>query len=732
MIPYKITRSPLLLVALGVLGTARAVADAGAQQPDTTTRGDSAGAAPRHLGALVVSGTRLSTADGERTPGQVDVIDPHTAPPGPAAAAALLTRLPGVSLSNDQGTRAQPTLDVRGFTLSPVIGVPQGVSVFLDGVRVNEPDAQEIDFDLLPMDAVAHAELIRGPAVLFGKNTLAGALNLVTARGGPVPVLEGGIDAGSFGYRAARLVASGARHGIDGYLAARATDETGYRAADSAATRSLFATVGHRGRAGDVALSVLYAHDRIHEAGSLPESWFAVDPRVNYTGGDFFRPELLQVTARGSRPLGDGTLRANLFARRNAIEQYNVNVADPNNRAFITNGSAGGTAELDLPLRLGTLPLTLTAGAEATRSRVRYHLLAEPTAAAPTLPPECDPTSGLCDEARVNGTDAAVFAQGVLQATDRLTLLLAARADYVRVPFRDLQHPANSGTSTFRRVSPEIGARLRLSDRLRGYATVASGFRAPAALELACASPSAPCPLPFSLGADPPLRPVTEWNYETGLDWDPLPGTTVEASAFRTAVRNEIAFVTSGTAAGYFQNVPRTRRDGIETALRARLPAGARIFGSYSYLAATYRSTVALASVLPGNVAQPGDQLALTPRQRVTAGVGAAHAWPRVVLDGSLSLRAVSSQVLRGDEAARTPPLPGYAVADLDGAATWAHVTVRASVTNLLDRRYAVYGVWGVNPKGAIGGPVPATAPVERFLTPAEPRAVTLGVSIRR
>lgn len=224
---YDIARRALLVGALGTLAGARAAA----QQPDTTIHTDSARAA-RPLDALVVSGTRLSTAGDERTPGQVDVIDPHTAPPGPASAAALLTRLPGVSLSNDQGTRAQPTLDVRGFTLSPVIGVPQGVSVFLDGVRVNEPDAQEIDFDLLPMDAVAHAELIRGPAVLFGKNTLAGALNLVTARGGPVPVLEAGVDAGSFGYRAARLVAGGERHGIDGYLAARTPPLPGYAVAD--------------------------------------------------------------------------------------------------------------------------------------------------------------------------------------------------------------------------------------------------------------------------------------------------------------------------------------------------------------------------------------------------------------------------------------------------------------------------------------------------------------------
>jgi len=35
-----------------------------------------------------------------------------------------------------------------------VTGAPQGISVFVDGVRVNEPTVEEINFDLLPLDDI--------------------------------------------------------------------------------------------------------------------------------------------------------------------------------------------------------------------------------------------------------------------------------------------------------------------------------------------------------------------------------------------------------------------------------------------------------------------------------------------------------------------------------------------------------------------------------------------------
>lgn len=709
---------------------------AGATHTDTARAAagvDTAGAdsvRTRQLGRIVVTGARLAPSADPRLPIRLDRI---SLPPAShdREATTILEQMPGVSASNDQGSLAQPSFDLRGFTLSPVVGAPQGVSVFLDGVRVNEPDAQEVNFDLLPMDAVESAELLSGPSAVFGKNSLAGSIQLRTARGGATPALDGEFGVGAFGEREGHLRASGMLGGVDGLALVAASGGDGYQAHSGARTRQLFANVGHRGDHADAAVSLLVARDRVYEAGSLPESWLGPARRANYTGGDFFHPRLTQLSARGSWTLGSVALRANAFARRNAIEQLNVNAGDANTRAFVTNASTGGTIEATMSTAIVGHTLNLTIGAEAGHSRVSYLVNAEPNADAPGLPDTCDPApdgnSALCEDARVNGDDAGVYAQGILEATDRLAFTLSARGDYSRVPFRDLRDRDNDGTSVFTRLSPKLGATYTAGGA-RIYASVGSAFRAPAALELACASPEAACPLPFSLGDDPPLRPVVAWNYETGAEWSSRRGASVSLSLYDTEVRDEIVFASASQIEGYFRNVPRTRRQGVETRFSLLLPVDARLFGSYTLVDATYRSAITLASALDENDVEPGDHFAMSPRLRATLGMTATRTIADVTIDATLTARGVSSSWLRGDEANERAPLPGYVVTDFTAAVRLGQVTLTAQVANLLDRRYLLYGVFAENPKGPYGGTPPASPTVERFVTPAYPRTFRIGV----
>ena len=167
----------------------------------------------------------------------------------------------------------------------------------------------------------------------------------------------------------------------------------------------------------------------------------------------------------------------------------------------------------------------------------------------------------------------------------------------------------------------------------------------------------------------------------------------------------------------------------MEVSGRLALPAGLRAFASYSFLDATYQSTVLLASALPEpDSARPGDTFPLSPRHRGTIGIGATRVIKTSVLDGELSLRAVSSQYLRGDDANREQPLPGYGVVDLRMTLEHERFAVSASVTNLLDRRYETFGIFALNPKGPLVGPRPAEPTLERFLNPGYPRALTLSV----
>jgi outer membrane receptor protein involved in Fe transport len=737
-------------VALGAAISARATA----QQRDTTAadtartdtaRVDTTGA--QILAPTVVTGTRLSAVD-ERTPVQVDEIRLDKIPLGPVGAAEALARLPGVSIFDDQGTRVQPTLEIRGFRLSPVVGVSQGVSVFLDGVRINEPDAQEVNFDLIPMDAIDTAELVRGPGTLYGKNSLAGALVLSTKRGTFTPELSAALEAGAFGYLGGRVSAGGVIDDVDGYIMARGTQEDGYRDDTPARTRQVFVNVGRKGTNTDLAMTVMYARDRIFQAGSLPESWLRVDRRANFTGGDFFEPELWHVAVRGERPLYGGTIRANAFRRDNDYQQFNVNVDAPSTDAHVDNISKGGTLEWTLPTSIAGMPLGVTFGAEYSRNDITYRIFSVPTTSAPEFDAECDPSNGLCENARVNEDDAALYAQGVLSVTPALAVTASLRGDYVRIPFRDLRDPENDGTTTYRRFSPRLGVNYYIGPELRGYAAVSTGFRAPAPLELACASESSPCSLPFALGDDPPLDPVTVVNYESGIDWEPREGTNLDIVGFREDTRNEIVFVASSTTMGFFQNIDRARRQGIEASGSVTLPAGFRVFGSYALIDATYQSPVLLASQMPEpDSARPGDRFPLSPRHRGSIGVELTRVLGKSLLGAQLSVQAVSSQYLRGndqnlDQVDLSPggdegrvvsgSVPGYTVTNLQLRYERSHIALTAHLQNLFDRNYETFGIFGENPVGPIGGPRPPEPVLERFLNPGYPRTLSVSVEVSR
>ena len=704
-----------------------------------TVRSDSSAArraradSVQRLKVQIITGTRLSSQTGGRTSARVDHLDPQGAPSGPTAAADLLSQLPGVSSIDDQGSRIQPTLTLRGFTLSPVVGIPQGISVFLDGVRINEPDAQELNFDLVPMEAVTNATLIRGPAVLFGKNTLAGALLLTTQRGDTTPHASAKVEDGAFGFRGASVTASGVAQtlgGLDGYIMARGSNERGWRDGTQARTRMLFTNIGKKSSDGDIALTAMYAHDAAFLAGSLPESWIHVDPQANYTAGDFFEPELLHLALRGERTLPLGSLRTNVFFRRDNVQQFNANIAAPSTRALVGNKSTGGTAEWSVPTRIGTHELALTVGGEYSRNNVDYSIADEKTPDADEFPSDCDQISGVCATARAAEDDASLYAQELLTVSSRLALSLAAREDYVRVPFRDLRDPSNDGTNVYRRLSPRLGANFQVDANTGAYFALSSGFRAPAALELACADESAPCSLPSALGDDPRLEPVTVYNYEVGLNRQFEHNAQIGISAYRTDVRNEIVFVASTVTAGFFQNIPRTRRQGIELTGEAGLGAGFTANASYNYLNSTYRSAVALASELDDNVVRPGDRFPLSPAHQASLAVQNTHAFRASVVNARISIQGVSSQFLRGDEANHEQPLPGYATTDARLQWQTRDFTLAGYITNLFDRRYVTFGTFGENPKGPLGGRPPAEPATERFLTPAYPRALTVSFTI--
>jgi outer membrane receptor protein involved in Fe transport len=694
------------LVAMVLVATA-----AGAQEPEPATRlPEIRVTAPRPPGALRDAAT----------PGRVDRLDEADARGARASTLPeILERLPGVTLQSEQGNRYQPNLSLRGFTASSVTGLHQGFSVFLDGVRVNEPTVEEVNFDLLPLEDVERIEVIRGPSVLFGRNTLGGAINLVTRRGREARELVPEAATGSFGRRDLRLRAGGAARPLDWAFSLTDSRDDGYRDFAGGRASRAFGKVGVDLGETDLTLSYQYANNRIFQAGSLPESEARRHPRRNFTAGDFFAPELHLATLNGERALGEHlTLAVNAFVRALDTEQFNANLIADNSRLLNRTLSTGGTVQATHAGTLAGRRNVLVVGAEYARHDVRSRTFEEP-AGGPTLEADLADTQ---DAVGAYAQDALTLVRDALVPGSTLVLTVAARWDWLRHDITDRLGGPSGGAFDYDRLNPRAGLTFRPSERLRLWASYAEGFRAPAFLELTCAGPGAVCPgLQVGVAPDPPLHAVTARTWEVGAQARPLAGLDVDLSAFRTDVSDDIFSVApTGTTGVFFQNVGPTRREGLELGLRVRPAEAVELFANYAFTRATFQKRVELATPIPPGqqTVQAGDTLALVPEHRLNAGI-LYRPWSWLAL--ALDARYVGSQVLRGDEANRHAPLPAFWVANAGATVTVGGLEAFVHVHNLLDERYATFGTFAVN------GREP-DRPVQRFLTPGLPFNVLAGV----
>ena len=139
-------------------------------------------------------------------------------------------RLNGVYLNEMQGNPFQPDVNYRGYTASPLLGTPQGISVYMDGVRQNQPFGDVVSWDLIPRNAIAEMTLMAGSNPMFGLNTLGGALSIQTKDGASSPGLERAGDLRQQRAQGARSrVGRRQGDGLQLVLAANAFHESGWR-----------------------------------------------------------------------------------------------------------------------------------------------------------------------------------------------------------------------------------------------------------------------------------------------------------------------------------------------------------------------------------------------------------------------------------------------------------------------------------------------------------------------
>ncbi len=256
--------------------------------------------------------------------------------------------LGSVYVNEVQNNPLQPDISYRGYTASPLLGTPQGLSVYMDGVRLNQPFGDVVSWDLIPREAISTMTVMPGSNPLFGLNTLGGALSLRTKDGFSDPGYSVGLNYGSDSRRQVTLEAGGSSdRGVYWYGTANKLKEDGWRDDSPTDATQVFAKVGWRNDVTDVALTGAYADTDLNGNGLQDLQFLSRDYESVYTKPDNTQNKAYLFNLTGSQKLSDAvTLSANLYYRDIKTTTFNGDINDDSLGESLYQPSAGERAAL--------------------------------------------------------------------------------------------------------------------------------------------------------------------------------------------------------------------------------------------------------------------------------------------------------------------------------------------------------------------------------------------------
>src|SRR5450432_1059039 len=516
----------------------------------------------------------------------------------------------GVSANESQDNPFQVDVNYHGFTASPLLGTPQGLSVYVDGVRVNEAFGDTVNWDLIPESALSTISLMSGSNPTFGLNTLGGALSVQTKSGHDYPGTSLQGYGGSFGRYAFEGQTGGASGPFDYFLSGNHFDEHGWRNFSPSKVKQLFGKVGWETERTDIDLSYTWADTQLTGNAAVPEQMLAYQREGIYTTPDFTNNTLNFINATGTHFLDTQLLLSgNLYYRHLRTRTNNGDVNDDNYQSAEYDGpdidcGAAPASHADVAYcanginRASTLTQkTLGAGVQLTATNDVFGLTnhavlgasydhsdedyeqafqyASLTALRETAV-IVDPYNPNQTVNSISGTSKSlgVYLTDTISPSSLLHITASARYNRIKETLNgysvntDLgdfgdsfdEPDAVTGDHTYTRVNPALGFTLTPSAAMTFYANYNEGSRAPTVIELGCSDPAKPCGLPNDFASDPDLKQVVARTFEVGARGSlASEQITWSVDLFSTNNTDDIQFVATTTSQGYFANVGKTR-----------------------------------------------------------------------------------------------------------------------------------------------------------------------------
>ncbi len=676
----------------------------------------------------------------------------------PDLLAAMERALPGVALSDQTGNQFQLDLNYRGFIASPVIGTPQGIAVYQNGVRINEVFGDIVNWDFIPQNAISQMTLVPSNPV-FGLNAIGGALSMQMKNGFTYQGLEGEVNGGSYGRIGTSVQAGGQVGNLSGYIAADAIDDAGWRDDLPSSLRRLYMDFGARGDQTEFHVTFTGADNNFGAAAATPVQLLAQNWASVYTVPQTTQNQLAFLTASATwKPSDTWTYQAIAYFRNfdqahvdgNGTNADNTPSDCPNpalicfpnlngtfsnltttagqtvpnagllgssilgeiDRTWTSTNSFGGSLQAASSEKLFGHANTFVVGASIDRGLVQFSTTSE-VATISGNPPLVqgvglfiDQPSGDVAPVGLGATTlyAGMYTTDTFDVTSRLSVTAGARFNFAQISLTDElgNAPLLNGNHDYSHFNPMIGATYKITSNLTAYGDFAVANRAPTPLELGCSNPLQPCLIDNALVGDPNLNQVVTYTFEAGFRGH-LPISKGDLNwtlgAYHALNTDDIINVASPIIGHeYFQNAGNTLRQGIEANATYKW-ADWNIYSNFTYVDAIFLNAETLSS--PFNPYANGNGLIyVVPGDHLTGipnfryKLGAEYQITKPWKVGA-DLNVIGSQWLVGDELNQNPKIPAYWVVNLHSSYKLSdNVEVFGLVRNLFDQHYYTYGTF--------------------------------------
>jgi outer membrane receptor protein involved in Fe transport len=747
---------------------------------------------------------------------------------GVSLADYMTNNMQSVSVTEMGGNPWQPEITFRGFSASPLLGMPQGLSTFVDGVRVNEPFGDVTLWDKIPNFAIGGMQLVPGSNPMYGLNTLGGAIAIQTKSGRDARGAAIEFEAGSWNRQRYLAEYGGVSKdgSVDYYIGHQTTKEDGWRQFSPSRLNQTFGKVGWQSEKTKLDLSYIGTNNKLIGNGFTPDTMLSGDRDQIHTRPDYTGNYYQHLALNGSHWLNkDVMLSGNTYFRKSNRHTKNgdmweleidhgedhdiagttwecmVGASQPDptdpencelagsamNRTRTAQTNFGFTLQSAFNQDLFGKKNQFIAGVGYDQSRIRFRqsqqvsvwagsdaidegllldeassnpiVLGDPGVIASVFDSTREPIlqGGFSEEQttliRSKQHTYSIFATDTLSLNDQWHLNIGARYNYTKVDTKDHHNAPGSGASLdgkgiYGRLNPTMGLTFTPNEKTSIFTSYSESSRAPTGIELGCANPANPCLLPAAMADDPPLKQVIAKTYDFGVRGYFTDSIKWNASIYHTMNHRDIQFLRApdSQSHGYFANVGRTERQGLDFGLAGQLDQF-KWNASYSYIRATYDTDMEFAnaansSSVNGVISiKKGDYLPSIPKHQLKL-----RGQYQITPDWSVGANLIgfTKQYIWGNEnnqheansascgvgtaaACGSGSLKGYTVVNLDTQYNigkgWSAF---AKAINIFDQDYNVSGRLAHTMFDASGGYGTETS--VRGLLPGAPRAAWFGV----